>query len=162
MTTSPATPGDRFRSAYWQAVRDLDVIRLRQWERWHVTLPQLRVLFQLRRSPGITTVELAPLLGIAVSTTSGLIAKLADRGLVERGALPHNRRQIPLRLTAQGEALAGALQGPSAAFLDTVLLNLGDDVAPVAAALEQLARAAQAVRAVEPPPASDAMLAAQR
>jgi len=76
----PAT--ERFRLAYWQAIRDLDVVRLRQWEQWHVTLPQLRVLYQVRRAPGITTGDLAHGLGITVSTVSGLVSKLADRGLI--------------------------------------------------------------------------------
>src|SRR5436305_13299851 len=92
----------RFRTAYWQLIRDLDVVRLRQWEQWHVTLPQLRVLYQVRRSPGITTGDLAHQLGITVSTTSGLVGKLADRGLIRRASAPGDRRQIPLSLSPQG------------------------------------------------------------
>lgn len=140
----------RFRTAYWQAVRDLDVIRLRQWEQWHVTLPQLRVLYQVRRTPGITTGELAKLLGITVSTTSGLVGKLADRGLVERTTTPADRRQIPLRLTAEGEALVGELRGPSVAFLDEVVRLLGGEIEPVTDALERLAAATAAARAALP------------
>lgn len=140
----------RFRAAYWQAVRDLDVVRLRQWESWHVTLPQLRVLHQVRRTPGITTGEMARILGITVSTTSGLVAKLADRGLVERTTTPADRRQIPLRLTAQGEALVGELRGPSVAFLDEVVRQLGGDIDGVTATLERLAQATAAARASLP------------
>ena len=162
LTDCPATPyyvevnaddsslQTRFRTAYWQALRDVDVVRLRQWEQWHVTLPQLRVLYQLRRTPGITTGELAPLLGITVSTTSGLIAKLADRGLVERTSLPGDRRQIPLRLTPQGEALVGELRGPAVSFLDDVIAALGDEIGPVAQALEELARASASARTALP------------
>jgi DNA-binding MarR family transcriptional regulator len=140
----------RFRSAYWQALRDVDVVRLRQWEQWHVTLPQLRVLYQVRRTPGITTGELAPLLGITVSTTSGLVGKLADRGLVERSFAPDDRRQIPLRLTPQGEALVGELRGPAVTFLDEVIVALGDDLGAVAAALERLVSASSAARLALP------------
>src|SRR5438552_14562048 len=98
MDTTEPKPDTRFRDAYWQAVRDSDTIRLRQWEQWHVTLPQLRVLHQIRRTPDITTGDLARLLGITVSTTSGLVIKLADRGLIARCSAA-DRRQIPLRLT---------------------------------------------------------------
>lgn len=141
------SPERRFRTAYWQVLRDVDVIRLRQWEQWHVTLPQLRVLYQVRRTPGITTGELAPLLGITVSTTSGLVSKLSDRGLIEREVAPSDRRQIPLRLTPEGEALVGELRGPSVAFLDQVVQQLGDELEPVAAALEKLVSASAGVLA---------------
>jgi DNA-binding MarR family transcriptional regulator len=142
----------RFRTAYWQALRDVDVIRLRQWEQWHVTLPQLRVLYQVRRTPGITTGELARLLGITVSTTSGLVGKLADRGLVERSYAPDDRRQIPLRLTPPGEALVGELRGPAVTFLDDVIGELSNDLGSVATALEKLAAASAAARSALPPP----------
>ncbi|HLZ71166.1 MAG TPA: MarR family transcriptional regulator [Dehalococcoidia bacterium] len=140
----------RFRQAYWQAVRDLDVVRLRQWEQWHVTLPQLRVLYQVRRTPGITTGELARAIGVTVSTTSGLVGKLADRGLIERGSAPGDRRQIPLRLTTEGEALVGELRGPAVAFLDEVMQQLGGEIAGVTVALERLAGASATARAALP------------
>ena len=100
---------DRFQAAYWRAVRELDTVRLLQWERFHLTLPQLRLLFQVRRSPAITTAQLSRAMGITVSTTSGLVAKLADAGLVLRGQGADDRRQIPLELTDAGRALAGDL-----------------------------------------------------
>lgn len=158
MTSSDSSTEPRFRAAYWQAVRDVDVVRLRQWEQWHVTLPQLRVLYQVRRTPGITTGDLARHLGITVSTTSGLVGKLADRGLVERTSAPGDRRQIPLQLSPQGEALVGELRGPSVAFLDGVIRDLGDTLPEVTAALERLAQATAAARdalpaAEEPLPA---------
>jgi DNA-binding MarR family transcriptional regulator len=104
----------------------------------------------VRRTPGITTGELAPLLGITVSTTSGLVGKLADRGLVERSFAPDDRRQIPLRLTPQGEALVGELRGPAVTFLDEVIVALGDDLGAVAAALERLVSASSAARLALP------------
>jgi DNA-binding MarR family transcriptional regulator len=140
----------RFRAAYWQIVRDLDTVRLRQWEQWHVTLPQLRVLYQVRRTPSITTGDLAQLLGITVSTTSGLVAKLADRGLVVRSSTPGDRRQIPLRLSVQGEALVGEMRGPSVAFLDDLITDLGAEIEEMTVTLERLARATAAAREALP------------
>jgi DNA-binding MarR family transcriptional regulator len=146
MDTSDASLRDRFRAAYWQAVRDSDAVRLRQWEQWHVTLPQLRVLHQIRRTPGITTGDLARLLGITVSTTSGLVGKLADRDLIERTSAPGDRRQIPLRLSPQGEALLGEMRGPSVTYLDEVIRGLGGDLERVALTLERLAGATASAR----------------
>ena len=146
--TCDRTPSehDRFRAAYWQALHDLDALRLRQWERSQLTLPQLRVLFQLRRTPGVTTGQLARGLGITVSTTSGLVSKLADRGLVARGSNQSDRRQIPLELTETGQELAGELCRETRPFLDEVAGELGADLEEVAGALERLVAATARVR----------------
>lgn len=132
----------RFRSAYWRAFREADSIRIRQWERSNVTLPQLRVLYNLRRHPGATTGELAKRLGITVSTTSGLVIKLVDRGLVTRGRLADDRRQAPLSLTDEGAALLGELSDETRSFMSLVAERLGKDLEPVTRALERLAEVA--------------------
>jgi DNA-binding MarR family transcriptional regulator len=141
----------RFRRAYSQATRLLDTTRLRQWEQSRLTLPQLRVLYQIRRRPGITTGELSRALGITVSTTSGLAIKLVDRGLVQRTTVPDDRRQAPLYLTEAGAALAGELSDFEHAYLELVAAELGPDLDVVTGALERLAAAAAQVRAAELP-----------
>ena len=128
----------RFRRAYWQALRELDTVRLRQWEQSQLTLPQLRVLYQVRRVPGITIAHLSPSLGVTVSTTSGLVTKLVDRGLLARTTTPGDRRQAPLHLTEAGAALTGELSQPARAFLARVAERLGDELGAVTAALERL------------------------
>jgi DNA-binding MarR family transcriptional regulator len=154
-----STDRSRFRHAYWGAFRDLDTIRLRLWERFGLTLPQLRVLHQIRREPGVITGDLARALGVTVSTTSGLVGKLVDRGLVARTTAPEDRRQLPLRLTEAGAALIGDLSEVSRAFLDQVADELGDDLPAVVAALESLATAARRVRAAEPDDAAATLAA---
>ena len=100
-------------------------------EQSRVTLPQLRVLYQVRRTPGITTRELSRLLGITVSTTSGLVIKLADRGLIERSSNLDDRRHVPLRLTDEGQELVGELSGPCRSYLNRVGAGLGTDLEAV-------------------------------
>ncbi len=139
----------RFRRAYTRAARLLDTARLRQWEQSRLTLPQLRVLYQLRRRPGVTTGELARALGIAVSTTSGLVIKLVDRGLVQRATGPGDRRQVPLHLTEPGATLAGELSDVEHGLLAQVAGELDDELDAVTIALERLAEAARRVRAAE-------------
>lgn len=137
---------ERFRRAYWQMSRDLDTLRLRQWERSQLTLPQLRVLFQVRCAPGITTGQLARSLGITVSTTSGLVSKLVEAGLIARGSSQQDRRQIPLQLSASGEALAGELAEDTRPFLENLVRELGAELEDVVRMLEMLAAAAARVR----------------
>ena len=132
----------RFRRAFWRAFLVADSIRLRQWERSHVTLPQLRVLYHLRRHPGATTGELARKLGITVSTTSGLVIKLVDRELVTRGSLADDRRQAPLRLTEAGTALLGELSDEMRGYMGEVAARLGADLEAITQALDVLAEAA--------------------
>jgi DNA-binding MarR family transcriptional regulator len=140
----------RFRRAYWRVFRDLDAVRLRQWEQSGVTLPQLRVLYQVRRKPEITTKSLARALGVTVSTTSGLVIKLVERGLIDRLTDAQDRRQAPLRLTPAGEALTGELAEPAQRFLAGVAERLGGDLGAVSEALERLAEAADAARLAAP------------
>jgi DNA-binding MarR family transcriptional regulator len=81
-----------------------------------------------------------------MSTTSGLVTKLADNGLLTRGTSQDDRRQIPLQLSEKGQELAGELAETTRPFLDGVIECLGDDVDRVASALEALAAAAARVR----------------
>ena len=140
----------RFRHAYWRVLTDLEATRLRQWEQSRLTLPQLRVLYQIRRQPGIRTGELARALGITASTTSGLVIKLVERGLVERTTAVADRRHVPLQLTPEGAATAGELSEARRSFLDHVAAELGGDLPAITAALERLAEAAATARATEP------------
>jgi DNA-binding MarR family transcriptional regulator len=145
-TTLSRSPYERFRVAYIRALLELETLRLAQWERSRVTLPQLRVLFQVRGTPGITTGQLAQSLGITVSTTSGLVAKLARAGLIARGTSEDDRRQIPLELTDKGRVLAGELADYARPFLRDVAENLGDRLDATTAALEMLAAAVASAR----------------
>jgi len=148
MTSKPShIAAERFRAAYWQVLHDLDTSRLQQWEQSRLTLPQLRVLFQVRKAPGITTGQLAKCLGITMSTTSGLVTKLADRGLIDRRSSEADRRQIPLELSEEGLRLAGELAAETTRpFLEAVAEELGDELDDVAAVLESLALASARVR----------------
>ena len=75
------------------------------------------------------------------------MAKLADRGLVERGSNDSDRRQIPLELTETGLSLAGELtRETTGPFLEALADEIGDDLEEIVASLETLAAAATRVR----------------
>jgi DNA-binding MarR family transcriptional regulator len=151
----PLSTRQRFRVAYIRALLELETLRLAQWENSRVTLPQLRVLFLVRNTPGITTGQLAHGLGITVSTTSGLVAKLAKAGLVARGTSTTDRRQIPLELTDAGRALAGELTEFAKPFIDQVAEELGGKLDATTEALEMLADVVVAARGLESAPVVD-------
>ena len=85
-------------------------------------------------------------LGITVSTTSGLVIKLVDRGLVTRGSLADDRRQAPLSLTEAGLALLGELSDEMHTYMSEVTARLGTDLDAITQALEILAEAASIER----------------
>lgn len=64
-----------------------------------------RVLFHLRRTPGMTQRELAKTLGIAAATLSVSIRRMEAAGLVERKSDSADLRVQRLFLTKEGEAI---------------------------------------------------------
>jgi len=132
-----------FSSAYWAAIHVMDQLRLQVWEQRGLTLPQLRVLFLVRANPDITTNALAARLRITVSTVSGLVDKLVRADLIERRSDPGDRRVIPLRLTEEGQAVAGEIGEKGAQLMETIAQALGDDVDSVTSCLEQVVEAAR-------------------
>lgn len=129
----------RFRTSYWMLVHYVDTLRLRAWEERGLTLPQLRLLFQIRRQPGITTNVLARRLGLTAPTVSGQLDKLARAGMVARGRRAEDRRVIPLSLTEEGEAAVGAIREGNRALLGALASALGPDLERVTEVLELLA-----------------------
>jgi len=138
-----------FRRAFWLTLREIDSLRLQQWERLGLTLPQLRVLFQLRRVPGITTGDLAREMGISVTITSGLVIKLEGLGLVERRQHPGDRRREPLHLTPAGADIAGEIAEHSTHIFEAVARQLGDDLPSITAMLTRLGALIAEVRDAE-------------
>jgi DNA-binding MarR family transcriptional regulator len=63
-----------------------------------------QALFVIERRPGCTLAELCAALGISKQTLSRHVKRLADAGLVEQDACPHDRRKRPLRLTGKATA----------------------------------------------------------
>ena len=69
-----------------------------------VSVVQLRALTVLSELAPASLGQLAEGIGVTPSTTSRLVDRLVSGGFAERRPSPESRRQIELRLTAQGEA----------------------------------------------------------
>jgi DNA-binding MarR family transcriptional regulator len=71
-----------------------------------LTLPQFDVLAQLARRPqGMRSSELTRALLVTAGNVTGLVARLSRLGLVERLAVPGDRRAVRIRLTARGRQM---------------------------------------------------------
>jgi len=92
-----------------------------------VSLIQTRLLGILRdRTP--TMNELARLLGLDKSSTSGLVDRAQRRGLVRRVPSQLDRRSVRVRLTDQGRTLVQQVGARFAEDIETLLepLSVGD------------------------------------
>ena len=79
------------------------------WFTVELTMPQLRALFALRRHGDSRMGVVANQLGTSLSTATGVIDRMVERGLVERWQDPADRRSNVCRLTPEGVDLAERL-----------------------------------------------------
>lgn len=75
-----------------------------------LTLAQMRALRKITDHPDCTMGELARSLGVRMSTATGLVDRLIQRGLVEREASQEDRRVILVRLSGRGRRAHHAIQ----------------------------------------------------
>ena len=80
-----------------------------QWFTMDLTMPQLRVLFLLRRRGVQTMGQIAKPMGVKLSTVTGIVDRLVERQLVSRGEDPHDRRFVVARLTDEGQRVVDSL-----------------------------------------------------
>ena len=70
-----------------------------------LTPTQFLVLFELKESEGISSAELARMIGVRAQSMGELIAPLEREGLITRREAPEHRRILRIRLSAAGEQL---------------------------------------------------------
>ncbi len=121
-----------------------------------VTMSQAKVLYLAAAAQGIRMSELAARLGVAISTTSGLVDRLVDHGLLDRHDDPADRRQVVVTITPTGRADLERFRELNAAQLRRVLERLGD------AELDVVERATCLLAAAADIPTPGAALAAAR
>ncbi len=91
-----------------------------------VTMSQAKVLYLADASHGVRMSELAARLGVSISTTSGLVDRLVDHGLLTRHDDPADRRQVVVTITPTGLADLERFRELNAAQLRRLLERLGD------------------------------------
>src|SRR5215207_9891605 len=72
----------------------------REWLEVDLTMPQLKVLLILYSESGTPMGHLAASLGVTLSTATGIVDRLVERGLIVRHESPQDRRLVLCQLTA--------------------------------------------------------------
>jgi DNA-binding MarR family transcriptional regulator len=121
-----------------------------------LTIPQVRTLAYLHRSPGSCLFHLAEHLGVTRPTASTIVERLVRRGMVNRAEDPRERRRVMLRLTPLGlqhfrrtrratqEWMAAVLSQLSAAELQRIKQGVTGLAAPFNGAVDQDSRGGRA------------------
>jgi len=90
-------------------IRDLRCGSTERLVRGELSMTQLHVLWQLEHHGAMPMSRVAELLGISLSNATGLIDRMAERGLVERIRTDDDRRLVLIRPGTEGrQALAEA------------------------------------------------------
>ncbi len=138
----PLGPVLSFMRSLWGVNHALESTSRGMKARIGVTGPERMVVRLVGRYPGISAGELASILQVHPSTLTGLLKRLARRGLLVRRADASDGRRALFILTAKGEAVDKVRRGTVEAAVTGALMSLSiRDVRVTASVLDALARA---------------------
>jgi DNA-binding MarR family transcriptional regulator len=89
-----------------------------------VSMAQLHVLFTLQRSGEMTMSRLAEMLDVSLSSATGLIDRIEERGFLERDRVPEDRRIVIVRITPAGRRLLDEVDAINDGLLRSVLARV--------------------------------------
>jgi MarR family transcriptional regulator, organic hydroperoxide resistance regulator len=95
--------------------------------RFGVTGQQRLVIRLVGAFPGLSAGDLARILHIHPSTLTGILQRLAARGLIRRSAHPEDARRLQLELTAKGKRLMVPAIGTVEAAVKRALSRFSDE-----------------------------------
>jgi DNA-binding MarR family transcriptional regulator len=153
-----ATPSSTSEQLVEEALRNFgesmvifDPFRFRAWAELGLTTAQLRVMFLLRETPGVTAGELASRLSVTPPTISGIVDRLVRLNLVRREDDPNDRRLVRNALTDEGEQCCSRLEKGGDEFTRRILVEMDqDDLEALIRGLKAFTRASEYVHCVEP------------
>lgn len=116
-----------------------------------VSMTHLHVLWRLEESGELPMSRLAEFLDVSLSNATGLIDRMAERGLIERTRLEDDRRVVLVGLTPAGKAMLDEIQIMKRDLMHAVLGRLdGAQLARLHAALSDFRAAVRAEEIAHP------------
>jgi len=89
-----------------------------------ISIPQYTLLGFLSVNESLNMGKLASLMGHTTPATTGLVDRLTQAGLVERFAIPTDRRQVMVRITSKGRSLVEEVKSEIAQCLANIMNTL--------------------------------------
>ena len=75
-----------------------------------ISMTHLHILWVLEHHGDLTMTRLAELLDVSLSNATGLIDRMAERGLVDRDRVPTDRRVVIVRASAEGARIRDEIE----------------------------------------------------
>ena len=89
-----------------------------------VSMAQVHILYTVQRNGEMTMSQLAEVLNVSLSSATGLIDRIEERGFIERNRVPTDRRIVLVRVTAAGEQMLREVDGVTETLVRSVLGHL--------------------------------------
>ncbi len=143
---------------FGEALNMFDPLRFRAWADLGLTTAQLRVLFLVRETPGVTAGALAQRLNVTPPTISGIVDRLVKLSLIRREDDESDRRLVRNLLTDRGDAACKRMEQGVETFTRRILVEMSlEDLEAFIAGLRAFKLASEYVSKVEPNLAEVAM-----
>ena len=121
--------------------------------RMGISMAQLHIMYTLQRSGEMPMSRLAEVLQVSLSSATGLIDRIEERGFVERTRVPEDRRVVMIRVTDAGRGMLEEVDAISSELLRSVFGRIGrSQVAAVGRAIAELRRGLEATTGVSADP----------
>jgi DNA-binding MarR family transcriptional regulator len=157
---------------YFQILQQLNRHNIPEWLELDLTFQQMKVLYILRQTGGLTMSELSNRLGVSMPTITGIISRLVERtersvknkkggknktiekieikeALVERKTSPEDRREVKAFLTEAGQKITEQLDELNRKLMAQALAQLTDgEMEDARAGLSHVANAVSEQHAV--------------
>ena len=113
-------------------------------------MAQLNIMYSLQRNGEMTMSRLADVLGVSLSSATGLVDRIEERGYIERTRVPEDRRVVLVHVTEAGTRMLQENDALSDELMRDVLARLDPAELPVIARAVGEVRAALEATAAQP------------
>jgi DNA-binding MarR family transcriptional regulator len=123
-TKEPFLPTVRALAQTFQAFEQLSAHHIRQMG---LTPPQFDVVATLGNTPGMSCKELSEKTLITKGTLTGVVDRLAEKGIVARRTMEHDRRGVFITLTPEGSSLFSKVFPAHLEYMSTAFESFSQD-----------------------------------